>query len=64
MTVGDAILLKEAEMYNAQAIFTWNKNILLTVQVSRFICPMNTQPSRLPGGQVSNILVPKINCYS
>lgn len=29
MTVGDAIFLKEAEMYNAQAIFTWNKKHFL-----------------------------------
>jgi len=25
MTIGDAIFLKEAEMYNARAIVTWNK---------------------------------------
>jgi len=25
MTVGDAIFLKEAELYNARAIITWNK---------------------------------------
>jgi predicted nucleic acid-binding protein len=25
MTIGDAIFLKEAEMYNARAIITWNK---------------------------------------
>jgi hypothetical protein len=28
MTVGDAIFLKEAEMYNARAIITWNKKHL------------------------------------